>query len=810
MATTITDAHFGGHMLRTKDSTDPDSPYMRLVMEAFDHKYVRYPGGTVTEDLSHRDGTLDRIFEDVDTSLSGAFQQSAHAVMRFAVEHDVAVQWVVPTETFLTEGAYGERSVDAAALDAHIAQLMDFFALYPDATIASVEIGNEYWYLNERMTAEEYGAMANTMAIKLQDAFDIYKATTEGEGWQEPAIAVQAGAGFRPGHNEIILNALSMEARGAIDMVVSHYYPGTFDNANEKGPLFSNMEAFKNAPGFGDITTFLSEWNIHNVDAGDKGFLQVSGLLEAFDEIIERGVDYASIWGTNYKNLPTRLTGTSDNPGNGTDLADITTWLTPTGEIYRMLRESVVGKERAPAELAALGLSNVPGLEMWAYEGEGETVYFLASRSGTAMNLALNPAAWAGEGAHVWAMGLSAVDLPGTTRDESQATEHWAQAQVGTWTREDLAAGPFTLPAYGVVRITVTHNAAQGVEMRGGDQFTGNSPLDHDHLVGGRGHDTIAGHLGQDTLDGQAGNDAIDGGVGDDALLGGTGSDTLAGADGQDSMVGGDGHDRLDGGAGHDTLAGDGGDDQLWGRDGDDRMDGGASTDRLWGGLGNDVALGNTGNDSLYGDSGQDNLDGGDGNDFLSGGVGNDTLAGGTGSDVLSGGEWADTLYGGTGSDTLRGEDGSDSLWGGLDGDLLFGGLANDGLHGESGNDTLDGGEGNDRLFGGFGQDVLRGGAGDDRLDGSQGHDTLMGNGGADLFVFKRAGGNDTVTDFSRAQGDRIALDAGLFADGTTLDEVVASHAQVVEGGLLLTTDTGATLLLEGAASLTISDLVWA
>jgi Ca2+-binding RTX toxin-like protein len=809
MPTTITEAHFGGHMLRTKDSTDPDSPYMRLTMDAFDHRYVRYPGGAVTEELSHRDGTLDRIFEDVDTNLGGGFQQSAHAVMRFAAAHNVAVQWVVPTKTFLTEGAYGTRGVDTAALDAHIAQLMDFFALHPKATVASVEIGNEYW-IPGHMSAEEYGALANTMAIKLQDAFDAYTATPAGADWEEPAIAVQTGAGFRPGHHAIVLNALSMEARGAIDMAVAHYYPGGFDNANDKGPMFANLEAYRTAPGFNGVQLFLSEWNIHNTDAGEKGFLQVSALLEAFDEIIDRGVEYASIWGTNYKNLPTRLTGTSENPGNGVDLADITTWLTPTGEVYRMLRESVVGKVRAPSAVADLGLGNVPGLETWAYEGDGETVYFLASRTGAPMVLDLDPGQWAGNGAHVSAMGLSAVDLPGTTRDESQATEHWARAQVGTWNRSELENGPLTLQPYGVIRITVVHNPAQGVELRGGDQDTGDSPLDHDHLVGSRGHDTLFGHLGHDTLDGQAGNDGMDGGTGEDALWGGTGADTLAGGDGQDSLTGGDGHDRLDGGTGHDRLSGDAGNDLGWGRDGDDLLDGGTSYDTLWGGLGQDTLMGGTGNDNLYGDSGQDRLSGDDGNDFLSGGVGNDTVYGGSGSDTLGGGAWADTLFGGTGGDTLRGEGGADSLWGGTDGDLLYGGTGNDGLHGESGNDTLDGGEGKDRLFGGFGQDLVRGGWGDDRLDGSQGNDTLTGNSGADLFVLKAGGGQDTITDFVRTQGDRLALDANLFAPGTTLADVVATHTEPVDGGLLVTTHTGDGLVLAGLSSLTVADLAWA
>ena len=65
--------------------------------------------------------------------------------------------------------------------------------------------------------------------------------------------------------------------------------------------------------------------------------------------------------------------------------------------------------------------------------------------------------------------------------------------------------------------------------------------------------------------------------------------------------------------------------------------------------------------------------------------------------------------------------------------------------------DTLTATDGNDILFGTRGSDWLEGGAGDDSLTGGAGGDT---------FVFRANGGNDVVTDFNAAQGDRLMLDS--------------------------------------------------
>ena len=70
-----------------------------------------------------------------------------------------------------------------------------------------------------------------------------------------------------------------------------------------------------------------------------------------------------------------------------------------------------------------------------------------------------------------------------------------------------------------------------------------------------------------------------------------------------------------------------------------------------------------------------------------------------------------------------------------------------------------------DSLAGSAGTDVVEGGRGNDRLDGGTGDDTLTGGAGADTFILRSGGGDDIVTDFNAAAGDRVMFDYGTYSD---------------------------------------------
>jgi Ca2+-binding RTX toxin-like protein len=131
------------------------------------------------------------------------------------------------------------------------------------------------------------------------------------------------------------------------------------------------------------------------------------------------------------------------------------------------------------------------------------------------------------------------------------------------------------------------------------------------------------------------------------------------------------------------------------------------------------------------------------------------------GDDTVEGGPFNDALGGLGGADMIRGWDGNDVLFGGDGEDIMLGDDGDDDILGQAGNDTIWGGEGSDSLDGGAGSDWLNGQEGDDWLYGGDGNDKLTGGSGADWFAFEDGNGNDEVTDFSIAEGDKVNLHKG-------------------------------------------------
>ena len=195
-----------------------------------------------------------------------------------------------------------------------------------------------------------------------------------------------------------------------------------------------------------------------------------------------------------------------------------------------------------------------------------------------------------------------------------------------------------------------------------------------------------------------------------------------------------------------------------------------------------------------------DNLSGGNGDDRLYGGNGNDRLCGGSGQDLMAGGTGNDRLDGADGHDWLYGDDGNDTLNGGNGGDRLSGGNGNDSLTGGNGNDILSGDAGRDQLIGNSGADRLYGHANPDTLGGA-GNDTLSGGAGGDRFVFQRGGGADRITDFSIAQGDKLALPRNLWTDSKTAASVISAEARVTSAGVVIGFDDGGSVTLQGLRS---------
>jgi serralysin len=216
------------------------------------------------------------------------------------------------------------------------------------------------------------------------------------------------------------------------------------------------------------------------------------------------------------------------------------------------------------------------------------------------------------------------------------------------------------------------------------------------------------------------------------------------------------------------NVRGGGNAETITGNDAANTLMGGGGADRIAAALGDDSIDGGDGVDYLRGDEGADRIVGGAEFDDINGNVGDDTASGGTGGDWVVGGKDQDQLYG---------EDGDDIVYGNL------------------GADWCDGGEGNDIVRGGRENDTLFGQGGNDWLSGDRGDDTVTGGAGADVFHSFGEAGLDRVTDFNRAEGDRVLLDPGTTytanqAGADTLIDM-SGGARIVLVGVTLSSLTG-------------------
>lgn len=158
--------------------------------------------------------------------------------------------------------------------------------------------------------------------------------------------------------------------------------------------------------------------------------------------------------------------------------------------------------------------------------------------------------------------------------------------------------------------------------------------------------------------------------------------------------------------------------------------------------------------DPIYLTEGRDRYKGSNDDDWIFGLGNKDNIIGGRGDDILNGGSGNDVLNGSAGQDTAS----YDGASGGVSVTLAStksqktGGAGNDKLRNI---ENLSGSEFADELTGNSESNILSGEAGDD---------ILIGGGNSDTFVFKSDGGDDTIGDFSAAQGDLIDISAYGFS----------------------------------------------
>ncbi len=351
--------------------------------------------------------------------------------------------------------------------------------------------------------------------------------------------------------------------------------------------------------------------------------------------------------------------------------------------------------------------------------------------------------------------------------------------------------------------------------------------------VGDQGGENLQGGNAIDVMDLGSGADTAGGGGGFNIILGGSNADYLRSEGVFEDILAGSGNDTI-------VATGYGG----W----------------LFGGSGDDTIIGSDNGwdhpEHIFGGSGNDTINGGGGNDIIIGGAGDDDLTGGDGADTF-------TFWEGHGNDTVRDFNFAEGdrihltnfdqtitwaqlstkittvtdddnvvtgvqvdlgEWGGgtimLEGitsvddvtedmfvlDQLAGSDSDDFLQGGDSNDTIDGGGGHDIIIDGAGDDTIDGGTGNDYIINQAGDDTITGGTGADTFFFYEGHGDDVVTDFSKAEGDRIALsgfDAAVTWDALSTNITTVTDDDNVVTGVRIDLGEwgGGTITLEGITS---------
>ena len=340
---------------------------------------------------------------------------------------------------------------------------------------------------------------------------------------------------------------------------------------------------------------------------------------------------------------------------------------------------------------------------------------------------------------------------------------------------------------------------------------------DTDDLYGHAGNDTLVGHVGSDGLTGGAGNDSYVFSLGDSAVFENPDYVNEATSGGTDQIVFNSGIDPNDvrlwtdtsgtltiqysandfihvaGGVSHLTGAYNTNivgqyleqivfnDSTVWDLTAGLHLHNNDTGRAVYGSAYADLIEGGTGDDSLYGYDGNDTLIGGSGNDGLLGGNGDDLLYSGAGDDYFEGGANTDTVTYVNAASAVTVSLATGSASG--EGADTFSGVEN--LVGSAYGDTLTGSTGANTIWGGAGNDTISGGNGNDILYGGAGTDSLTGGNGADTFVFELLSAfsnQDTIADFSTAQGDKIDI-SNVIEDFNPVTDAIANWVDFTNSG---------------------------
>ena len=456
-ATEISDDHFGGNILISRDDVSEDGSYPELV-EELGANSIRYPGGAVTEmyfDVTDPNASSGINPETGETEKLIPFDE----FMGFAEEEGLSTLIVLPTINLLSEDTdhNGDRfaQIDEDAYRQFVRDTLE--GEYGNPEIKGFEIGNEYWG-SGRMSAVEYGRIASKLSVIVEE--EIQAAAAENPSLAEVDILVQMGTNFNYSKleeeysefdsgaeilaelsqdygvvfsedkfltsggdvkwthvsNQLIISEFDTdEERDAVDAVVAHLY--------SKEPVVSGtrdypLKVIENTwqEELPDSEIWVTEWNQKSTKTTfdpqeDYGLKQAHELLYMIDEMMEHDVEAAYVWPL------------LQNTKNALSVGHEHDELSVPGEMFAMMSESLPGKRNIGLKDPTSEEDKV--VDVSAYYGDNELVFFVMSKvdepTSTELDIEMLLAEFGSIEAQV--LGVAEGENPGDTRSEAEVED---------------------------------------------------------------------------------------------------------------------------------------------------------------------------------------------------------------------------------------------------------------------------------------------------------------------------------------------------------------------------------------------------
>ncbi|MGX0975327.1 hypothetical protein ACSSVY_001029 [Roseovarius sp. MBR-51] len=411
---TYSEAHFGANVLGLRDRIGEDGTFDDVVDHlSVDH--LRYPGGSLTEDLFNLSDPDSEIATSHTTGEEVEIMPISE-IFGFAETQGLGMTLVLPTRMFIGEevDAHGNRlpDIDEETLRGFLRDLFDGKFGSPD--LQAIELGSEYWGSGE-MNSFEYGRLAADMAVIVNEEITAHP---NAELFTETDVLVQMGLNYGSASlsdsfdgsgqeqlaalnetygltlapdvylyssgnvawakvaNAIIVNEFDTAAeQDAIDAVVGHIYSKGADAPNSR---YFELSQISDTWGeeFPELDIYISEWNLKRSVSEERetefGLKQAHEMLNLMEAFAWGSVDAANVW-------PLQM-------DSRTGLANTDGDIRVPGEMFRLMEQTLPG-------MRPLTLTDSQGRET---EIEDETadahvfyspdrlVTFLASTSDTA------------------------------------------------------------------------------------------------------------------------------------------------------------------------------------------------------------------------------------------------------------------------------------------------------------------------------------------------------------------------------------------------------------------------------------------